>query len=596
MMRSILIWALSFLCSWAWAQQVPAEVQVHRDAGAAQNIEGLQLADIEIAGLANADQLKNAQIFLTLMKSKGETVKQPDYIHYLIESGKEEIARSQQPFGFYNTAVSVDTQQSGNALKVRYEVNLNEPVVIDGISVTVDGAARDDPEFAKLLQENPFKKGDVLSHKTYETYKARFLSLAAARGYFDGKFTQSAVKVNPNTNRAAVTLAYQSGQRYTFGDVSFSQTPLDEDLLKRFVKFKPGDPYQASEVATLQQDLQGSGYFKQALVGGEPQAGGNVPVEAQLTMNKNRRYALGAGYSTDTGIRGKAEFDWRWVNRHGHSFASDLYLSKHDSHLDNMYRIPAANPTTDYYFFRFGGSRKNDNYKTTRYFLGGGYNYRDGDWEHRYAVDVYQEDFAIGADSGKVLLAVPRGQWTYSSTNERLNPESGFQGRVEVLGAARGLLSDVSFVQTNAAARHIFSFDSKNRVVSRLNVGGTWTDDFHKLPPSLRYFAGGDRSIRGYAYESIGGRDEAGNNIGGRYQAVGSVEYEYYFKDDWAAAAFIDAGDAFVKKFDMKIGAGVGVHWRSPVGPIKLDVGHGFDKKYGDKYRIHLTVGAELDL
>lgn len=595
-MRSILIWALSFLCSWAWAQQVPAEVQVHRDAGAAQNIEGLQLADIEIAGLANADQLKNAQIFLTLMKSKGETVKQPDYIHYLIESGKEEIARSQQPFGFYNTAVSVDTQQNGNALKVRYEVSLNEPVVIDGISVTVDGAARDDPEFAKLLQENPFKKGDVLSHKTYETYKARFLSLAAARGYFDGKFTQSAVKVNPNTNRAAVTLAYQSGQRYTFGDVSFSQTPLDEDLLKRFVKFKPGDPYQASEVATLQQDLQGSGYFKQALVGGEPQAGGNVPVEAQLTMNKNRRYALGAGYSTDTGIRGKAEFDWRWVNRHGHSFASDLYLSKHDSHLDNMYRIPAANPTTDYYFFRFGGSRKNDNYKTTRYFLGGGYNYRDGDWEHRYAVDVYQEDFAIGADSGKVLLAVPRGQWTYSSTNERLNPESGFQGRVEVLGAAQGLLSDVSFVQTNAAARHIFSFDSKNRVVSRLNVGGTWTDDFHKLPPSLRYFAGGDRSIRGYAYESIGGRDEAGNNIGGRYQAVGSVEYEYYFKDDWAAAAFIDAGDAFVKKFDMKIGAGVGVHWRSPVGPIKLDVGHGFDKKYGDKYRIHLTVGAELDL
>lgn len=595
-MRSILIWALSFLCSWAWAQQVPAEVQVHRDAGAAQNIEGLQLADIEIAGLANADQLKNAQIFLTLMKSKGETVKQPDYIHYLIESGKEEIARSQQPFGFYNTAVSVDTQQSGNALKVRYEVSLNQPVVIDGISVTVDGAARDDPEFAKLLQENPFKKGDVLSHKTYETYKARFLSLAAARGYFDGKFTQSAVKVNPNTNRAAVTLAYQSGQRYTFGDVSFSQTPLDEDLLKRFVKFKPGDPYQASEVATLQQDLQGSGYFKQALVGGEPQAGGNVPVEAQLTMNKNRRYALGAGYSTDTGIRGKAEFDWRWVNRHGHSFASDLYLSKHDSHLDNMYRIPAANPTTDYYFFRFGGSRKNDNYKTTRYFLGGGYNYRDGDWEHRYAVDVYQEDFAIGADSGKVLLAVPRGQWTYSSTNERLNPESGFQGRVEVLGAAQGLLSDVSFVQTNAAARHIFSFDSKNRVVSRLNVGGTWTDDFHKLPPSLRYFAGGDRSIRGYAYESIGGRDEAGNNIGGRYQAVGSVEYEYYFKDDWAAAAFIDAGDAFVKKFDMKIGAGVGVHWRSPVGPIKLDVGHGFDKKYGDKYRIHLTVGAELDL
>lgn len=600
-MRFTLILALSFLCSWAGAQNAPAEVHIRGNAANAQtgrqdNIEGLQLANIEITGLSNPDQLKNAQIFLTLMKSQGETIKQPDYIHYLIESGKEEIARSQQPFGFYNTAVAVDMQPQGNSLRVRYDVTLNQPVVLEDITVGVSGAAQEDPEFVKLVRENPFKKGDVLSHKAYETYKARFLALASARGYFDGKFAQSSVRVNPKTNRAALILNYESGQRYTFGEVTFTDTPLNDDLLQRFVPFEAGEPYQASEVAALQQDLQSSGYFKQALVGGEPQAGGRVPVEAQLTMNKNRRYALGAGYSTDTGVRGKAEFDWRWVNRHGHSFSSDLYLSKQDSHFDNMYRIPAANPATDYYFFRFGGSRKNDNYKTTRYFVGGGYNYRDGDWEHRYGVDVYQEKFAIGVDEHKVLLAVPRGQWTYTSTRDRLNPESGFQARFEALGAAEGLLSDVSFVQTNAAARHIFSFDSKNRVVSRLNAGATWTDDFHKLPPSLRYFAGGDRSIRGYAYESIGERDANGTNLGGRYQAVGSVEYEYYFKDDWAAAAFIDAGDAFVKKFDMKIGAGVGVHWRSPVGPIKLDVGHGFDKKYGDKYRIHLTVGAELDL
>lgn len=594
-MRFRLIWAFSLLYAVAAAQQVPGEVKISGD-GVVHEIEGLQLADIEITGLANPDQLKNAQIFLTLMKSRGETVKQPDYIHYLIESGKEEIARSQQPFGYYNTAVEVAVRPAGNTLSVHYAVDLKEPVVLDDIVVNVSGDGKEDPEFVRLIADNPFKKGDVLSHKTYETYKARFVSLGAARGYFDGKFAQSSVRVNPNTNRAAVLLNYESGKRYTFGEVTFSDTPLNDDLLQRFVPFSPGEPYQASEVAALQHDLQSSGYFKQALVGGDPQPGGTVPVDAQLTMNKNRRYALGAGYSTDTGVRGKAEFDWRWVNRHGHSFTSDLYLSKHDSHLDNMYRIPAENPATDYYFFRFGGSRKDDNYKTTRFFAGGGYNYRDGDWEHRYGVDVYQEDFAIGMDNNKVLLAVPRGQWTYTSTSDRLNPDTGFQTRVEVLGAAKGLLSDVSFVQTNAAARHIFSFDSKNRVVSRLNMGATWTDDFHKLPPSLRYFAGGDRSIRGYAYESIGERDAQGNNIGGRYHAVGSLEYEYYFKDDWAAAAFIDAGDAFVNTFDMKVGAGVGVHWRSPVGPIKLDVGHGFDKKYGDKYRIHLTVGAELDL
>ncbi|MDO5091275.1 MAG: outer membrane protein assembly factor [Cardiobacteriaceae bacterium] len=601
--KPLLAFSLLCCCQIALAQNapVPAEVAIRKEAAPvadnAANLEGLTIAAIDIAGIAQGEQLKNAEIFLTLMKSKGETIRQPDYVDYLIESGKEEIARSQQPFGYYNVRVEASRERKGDQLHVRYQVDLQQPVMIDEVSVSVSGAAQSDPEYQKLLAENPFKKGDVLSHKTYETYKARFVALAGARGYFDGKFERSTVTVNPDTNRAAVQLAYQSGERYTFGDVAFSSVPLDEELLQRFVSFDPGQPYLASDVAALQQDLQGSGYFKQALVGGEPQAGGKtVPVEAQLTMNKNRRYALGVGYSTDTGVRGKADFDWRWVNRKGHTFSSSLYLSKKDSHLDNIYRIPAANPTTDYYYFRFGGLRKDDKYKTTRAFAGGGYNFRDGNWEHRYALEANWEDFTIGEDSDKVLLLTPRAQWTYTSTSNRLNPESGFQGRVEVLGAAEGVLSDVSFVQTNAAARYIHSFDSKNRIVGRLNTGATWTDDFHRLPPSLRYFAGGDRSIRGYAYESIGERDAKGNNIGGRYLAVGSLEYEYYFKDDWAAAAFIDAGDAFVHDFDMKIGAGAGVHWRSPVGPIKLDVGHGFNKDYGDKYRIHLTVGAELDL
>ena len=603
-MHKKLIFALSACCACAlpFVYAQPAEVAIRADAAtqskqSVSNIEGLQIASIDIEGIAAAEQHKNAEIFLTLMKSKGETVKQPDYIHYLIENGKEEIARSQQPFGYYNAAVTVKEDVRGKDLHVRYQVNLNEPVLIDGVQVVVEGEGKEDPEFAKLLAENPFRAGEVLSHKTYETYKARFVTLAAARGYFDGKFLQNTVAVNPNTNRAAVTLTYQSGPRYSFGDVVFSNTPLDEDLLRRFVKFDPGEPYLASDVATLQQDLQSSGYFKQALVGGDPHtADKSVPVEAQLTMNKNRRYALGVGYSTDTGVRGKADFDWRWVNRHGHTFSSSLYLSRKDSHLENMYRIPAANPTTDYYYFRFGGSRKDDTYKTTRGFVGGGYNFREGNWEHRYAVDMQWEDFRIGEQNDKLLLTIPRAQWTYTSTDNRLNPDSGFQARFEVLGAAEGVLLDLTFVQTNAAARYIHSLDSKNRVVARGNVGATWTDDFQKMPPSLRYFAGGDRSIRGYAYESIGTRDEAGRNLGGRYMAVGSLEYEYFFKDDWAFATFIDVGDAYIHKFDMKVGAGVGVHWRSPVGPIKLDVGHGFDKTYGDKYRIHLTVGAELDL
>lgn len=151
-------------------------------------------------------------------------------------------------------------------------------------------------------------------------------------------------------------------------------------------------------------------------------------------------------------------------------------------------------------------------------------------------------------------------------------------------------------MQGNIDARYLQSIGEKQRLIARASLGASWTDNFDRIPPSLRYFAGGDRSIRGYAFENIGSRDSEGNNIGGRYLGVGSLEYEYYFKPDWAVAAFVDGGDAFVDDFKMRIGAGAGVHWQSPVGPIKVDVGHGFDKQYGDKVRLHISIGAELDL
>ena len=313
-------------------------------------------------------------------------------------------------------------------------------------------------------------------------------------------------------------------------------------------------------------------------------------------MDENKHYVLGVGYSTDGGVRGKVEFDRRWINSRGHQFSSKLYASKKNSSLDTLYRIPAQNPTSDYYYFRLGGHIKTDNYDSRKLFGEGGYNFRLGDWEHRYGLVASWEKFTIGLTHGKTLLVYPQGQWTYTSTKNRLNPKDGYQFRFGLLGAGKGLLSDASVVQANLDGRYLQSLGDKNRLVGRMALGATWTDDFDRIPPSMRYFAGGDRSIRGYAFENIGSRDAGDNNIGGRYLAVGSLEYEYYFKPDWAVAAFVDGGDAFIDDFKLRVGAGAGVHWQSPVGPIKVDVGHGFDKQYGDKVRLHISIGAELDL
>ncbi len=574
-------------------------------------LNGRIIKEIEIKGITNEAQLTNAKVFLTLEKVKNEVISQPNYVNYLITNGAEEIKRSQQPFGYYN--VSIDSERiaiGDNELKIVYQVNLNTPTKIRTVDVSISGQAKNDPVFQKILANNPLHKGEILNHQQYEVYKNDFLSAAVTRGYFDGVFTSKLIAVNTENNTADIDLHYDSGQRYVFDNVHFVRTeisnneqeteegkiPLDEDLLQRFVQFQAGQPYNAEEVATLQQDLQGSGYFKQVLVGGNPdKIDKDVPVEAQLIMNRNKSYLFGIGYSTDSGARARFDFDRRWVNSRGHTFSSSLYISQKDSDFDNVYRIPAANPTTDYYYLRAGGWIKNDKYHTKRAFIEGGYNWRKDAWEYRVAGVSAWEKFHIGNDKDEILLTYPRFTATYTSTKNRLNPESGFQARFGLLGGIKNVGSDINFIQGNFNFRYIHALNEKNRVIARFDGGADWTDEFHRLPPSLRYFAGGDRSIRGYRYESIGGYDKSGQNIGGKYLAVGSLEYEYYFKENWAAAAFVDAGDAFSSKFDTKVGAGVGLHWRSPVGPIKIDLGHGFNPP-GDKIRLHINIGAELNL
>ena len=563
----------------------------------AANLMGKTILDIDIRGIDNIQQYDNAKTYLTLEKSVGEKIEQPDYIQYLIENGREEIRRSQQPFGYYNSEVDAHVQDEGDGLRITYTVHQNQVTQLSKVNVQITGEAAQDEAFQEVLADNPLKQGGVLNHETYETYKARLAALASARGYFDAEFREHNVQVNPADNTAEVNLILDSGMRYTFEAVDFNETPLDPDLLQRFVQFKPGQPYLSSDVATLQQDLQGSGYFAEALVGDEPnRTTKTVPVNAQLTMDENKHYVLGVGYSTDGGVRGKVEFDRRWINSRGHQFSSKLYASKKNSSLDTLYRIPAQNPTSDYYYFRLGGHIKTDNYDSRKLFGEGGYNFRLGNWEHRYGFVAAWEKYEIGQTDGKTLLVYPQGQWTYTSTKNRLNPKDGYQFRFGLLAAGKALLSDANLVQGNIDARYLQSIGEKQRLIARASLGASWTDNFDRIPPSLRYFAGGDRSIRGYAFENIGSRDSEGNNIGGRYLGVGSLEYEYYFKPDWAVAAFVDGGDAFIDDFKLRVGAGAGVHWQSPVGPIKVDVGHGFDKQYGDKVRLHISIGAELDL
>jgi translocation and assembly module TamA len=167
-----------------------------------------------------------------------------------------------------------------------------------------------------------------------------------------------------------------------------------------------------------------------------------------------------------------------------------------------------------------------------------------------------------------------------------------FGGRL----ASEAVVADTDLAQAFGRITWLIPQGERGRFKLRGSVGAMTVDNFDALPPDLRFYAGGDRSLRGFDYNEIGEVSAAGNIIGGEYLAVASGEYEYYFTEDWGAGVFVDAGDAFTNEFSLNVGAGVGIRWRSPLGPIRVDVGFPVqtDLPLASSWRLHVLLGPDL--
>jgi len=261
------------------------------------------------------------------------------------------------------------------------------------------------------------------------------------------------------------------------------------------------------------------------------------------------------------------------------------------------YIIPGNDPRSDAWGLRASWL---DEHSDTRNYqawsVGGYYRYRDGDWIKTYALDNRVERFELGAARPTSQLLMPSAEWTRTLPAElekRIYVENGAWLRLFVRGGAEALLSDTSFVQPQVSAKWIRSFANHHRLIGRAAAGTTWVDDFDALPTSLRFFTGGDRTVRGYKYAVIGPR-QADDVVGGKHLVEASIEYEIPFRQRWSVALFADVGDAFDDQPDYKRGVGIGLHWRSPIGPVRLDFARGLDEPPGKRLSFHLTIGPDL--
>ena len=550
---------------------------------------------VEVEGVGR-DLERNIRSVLSLEREDKDELNE-ERIRRLHADAPAEIEEALQPFGYYKPLVRSQLRQDGERWIARYEVDSGPRIQVASLDLRIVGDGANDPNFRRIAADFPVKRGEGLFHPDYESGKDRLTDLAAESGYLDATFTANQIRVDLERYRADVVLHYDTGPRYRFGDVRFNQDVLDPELLTGYVNFKKGEPLDVNKVLELQSALSDSPYWSRVeVVTNQKEARGlEVPIEVNLVASKTMRFSGGLGYGTDTGPRASGAWELRRINRRGHRGQVEVTGSEIERSLEMSYLIPGPYPRTDVLSFNAAYAQEiTDTSESETGLIGAQRTQSRGGWREALSLTYQREDYEVGLDQGVSNLLVPGASWERVKADDRIDTTNGYRLRFAAQGAEGSLLSDSSFLQGQIEAKAIRSLGERHRLIGRTQAGYTATDEFRELPPRFRFFAGGDRSVRGFGYQDLGREDEAGNLIGGEALLTASLEYEVRFLEKWGAAVFYDTGNAFKTFGDpLEYGAGIGARWRSPIGPIRADFAWALSEE-GRPFRFHLNIGPDL--
>ena len=536
--------------------------------------------------------------YLDISQEQDNTALSLARLQRLHQQAPRQIQTALQVYGFYEPRIQADLKQEGEVWVATYTIDPGTPIRIGAVELQVDGEGRENPAIKKALASFPVKKDQVFIQPKYDQARDNLFRTAIEQGFLDARFSRREARVDLPNYTVSIILHLQTGKRYFFGPVSFVQTAMDETFLRRYLTFKPGDPYNPNTLLKLQAALSDSGLFQTVDVSpGKARAVAyHVPIVLTLTGRKRTEWRFGLGYATDTGPRGSIEYN-HIVGRSGHTFASKLLLSQTKKSISAGYTIPLADPVKE----RLGYSaRYSDEIVEGRESLISGLSVSHtstlaNNWERLMSLNYDREVYTISGEpeaTGRALY--PVYSLSKIEADNRIYTRNGYRIYFEVRGGNKNLLSDTNYAQVRTGLKWIHELGNTSRLLLRGDFGSTNVAYLSDMPLSQRFFAGGDNSVRGYAYNELGPRDSFGNVVGGKHLLVGSVEYERRIKGNWSAAVFYDVGNAINSMSDPLVkGAGFGLRWNSPVGPVRFDFAWALSKPT-DRFRLHIVIGPDL--
>jgi translocation and assembly module TamA len=521
----------------------------------------------------------------------------PRILRRFAARAEESARQGLQALGYYHATVTTRLEGEPGSQVLQVDVEPGEPTRIRRLDIRVEGEAERDAAFMGAVEAIPLREGQVLHHGHYESAKRTIEGTALTRGYFEGRYQVSRISINRPQREADVTLHYISGPRYRLGEVSFPDTPVTESLMRRLVPFSPGDPYHSEDVARLNRNLLNSGYFSEVRV--RPQHAMaedyTIPVDADLTAARPNRMDVGLGYATDVGPRVRLGWHKPYVTEDGHSLRTETEISEVRQSLSGVYSMPLDPPLEHQLQFVGGWQRERPDETESEKLTAAIQRQRTltRGWQQTLFLRWERELFEVAGERDTTTLTLPGTSVSRTRARGGLDPHWGDRQSATIEATHPELGSDLQLSRVRLGTRWLRTY-GRHRGLVRGEVGALFTEDFDRTPVSMRFAAGGDQSVRGYAYQSLGPRDEEGDLVRGRYLAVASAEYGYQFARNWRVATFYDIGNAFDDWGDpLKEGAGFGIRWISPVGPIRLDFAWGVSER-GTPFRLHFSMGPEI--
>jgi len=545
---------------------------------------GAAHASIEILIPDVTEQIQNnVRAFLSLTRYADRDDITPETMSRLQRRIVAETQDALEPLGYYEPKVSYQTKHDLDKWTVTIHVMPGRPIRLSDVSVTATGPGAGVREIREILEAEELKPGLRLNHGTYERVKGTLLRAAKNEGYLDARLTKNELMIDRTERRATVTIEMDTGKRYSFGEIKIAQDVINDDSMRRLLRMQQGDPYTLDALLRTQYTLDDSQYFSNVSIesGKADREALTVPVTVSAQPNRKHRFATSLGYGTDTEARGKFTWDNRRVNRDGHRFKVELLGSAVIKEISARYVIPVMDVALEK--VEFTGDLVEEEIGDTvsrRNEVGTGLTQAMGRWQRVLFVRLSNETTTEGDGTSNTAFYVFPGI-SYSTlpsyiTGGRPRP---YRLYFELRGSPTTLGSDASFVQFRFQGERVFNFAQRWHLDLRSELGVTRIesnrdDQILDLPASQRFFAGGDRSVRGFELNELSPRDENGDSIGGKHLATGTVEVTRDLPRNFGIAAFYDIGNAFndFKKPDFEYSVGLGMRYNIAVASFGIDV------------------------